>query len=169
MSYKIGDKVKIKKHVANNCGVAGCATFEELGMAKYRGKVAKITRIKYKGFYKIDIDFGDWSWSDCMLEAYKKPVLNPIYEDIARLKVFRDRDFNGGKVTTIKNYTYVPCDSCKNIVKENYNVIYIISGRRYIASIGLRDCRHIAITKYNFRDMPTNEDFETFIKIFKTK
>ena len=65
MKYKVGDKVKIREDliVGNDYGSDGFV--EE--MEQYKGKTATITGA-FMSKYDIDIDDGDWSWTDEMLE-----------------------------------------------------------------------------------------------------
>ena len=69
MKYKIGDKVKIREDliVANDYGSDGFV--EE--MERYKGKTATITDVHWDK-YEIDIDNGDWYWTDEMLEDIVK-------------------------------------------------------------------------------------------------
>lgn len=70
--FKVGDKVRIRKNLKVNCYYDDY--YFNLGMGKYRGKTAIIKSCttshlgenNYK--YNIDIDNGDWSWSDSMLK-----------------------------------------------------------------------------------------------------
>jgi hypothetical protein len=65
MKYKVGDKVKIREDliVDNDYGSDGFT--EE--MERYKGKTATITDV-YWDKYEIDIDDGNWCWTDEMLE-----------------------------------------------------------------------------------------------------
>ena len=65
MKYKIGDKVKIREDliVDNDYGSDGFT--EE--MVEYKGKTATITDVHYDK-YDIDVDDGQWYWTDEMLE-----------------------------------------------------------------------------------------------------
>jgi hypothetical protein len=65
MKYKVGDKVKIREDliVDNDYGSDGFT--EE--MEQYKGKTATITDVCYDK-YEIDIDDGNWCWTDEMLE-----------------------------------------------------------------------------------------------------
>lgn len=66
--YKVGDKVKIREDLKVD------ERYNELffvkDMEKYKGKIATITRLSsIQHSYDIDIDDGDWSWTDDMLKA----------------------------------------------------------------------------------------------------
>lgn len=167
MKFKTGDKVKIRPHKAGRCGGTSCTTFESYGMGKFVGKVATI---KYAiGIYKIDIDFGDWNWSDCMFSSVEKPKMNPVFEDIARLKIIRNRLFNGGIINTSIDNNFIRlgfCSDCYRGIKKQYEVSYIKNGIEYKFVVNL-PCKYVYIFTHTIK--VKNEDFETFIKIFKTK
>lgn len=66
--YKVGDKVKIREDLEVD------ERYNELffvkDMEKYKGKIATITRLSpVQHSYDIDIDDGDWCWTDDMLKA----------------------------------------------------------------------------------------------------
>ena len=66
--YKVGDKVKIREDLEVN------KKYNELffikDMEEYKGKTATITRLSpIDHSYDIDIDDGDWSWTDDMLKT----------------------------------------------------------------------------------------------------
>ena len=66
MKYKIGDKVKIREDLEvgkeyNDCTFIG-------DMEKYKGKIATIYYCYNDGSYDIDLDGGDWFWTDEMFE-----------------------------------------------------------------------------------------------------
>lgn len=66
--YKVGDNVKIRKDLKVD------KRYNELffvkDMEKYKGKIATITRISpVQHGYDIDIDDGDWCWTDDMFET----------------------------------------------------------------------------------------------------
>lgn len=65
MKYKVGDKVKIREDLVVD-EIYGDDSFAE-EMERYKGKTATITDV-YCGKYEIDIDDGDWCWTDEMLE-----------------------------------------------------------------------------------------------------
>lgn len=65
MKFKVGDKVRIRKDLKSRERYNGISFTVE--MEEYRGKVAKITKIIFDN-YKLDIDDGEWFWSDNMLE-----------------------------------------------------------------------------------------------------
>lgn len=66
--YKVGDKVKIREDLEVD------KRYNELffvkDMEKYKGKIATITRLSpVQHSYDIDIDDGDWCWTDDMLKT----------------------------------------------------------------------------------------------------
>lgn len=65
MKYKVGDKVKIREDliVGNEYGADDFAEEMEL----YKGGIATITDI-YNNKYFIDVDDGEWYWTDEMFE-----------------------------------------------------------------------------------------------------
>ena len=65
MKFEVGDKVRIRKDLKSRERYNGISFTVE--MEEYRGKVAKITKIIFDN-YKLDIDDGEWFWSDNMLE-----------------------------------------------------------------------------------------------------
>lgn len=65
MKYKVGDKVKIREDLIVDNEYGSDSFAEE--MKQYKGKTATITDT-YMSKYEIDIDDGDWCWTDEMLE-----------------------------------------------------------------------------------------------------
>ena len=65
MKFKVGDKVRIRKDLKSIERYNGISFTVE--MEEYRGKVAEITKIIFDN-YELDIDDGEWFWSDNMLE-----------------------------------------------------------------------------------------------------
>lgn len=68
MMYNVGDKVKIREDLEVD------KRYNELffvkDMEKYKGKIATITRLSpVQHSYDIDIDDGDWCWTDDMLKT----------------------------------------------------------------------------------------------------
>lgn len=98
MKYKVGDKVKIKSknwYLDNKDEDGyvffGKATFVD-DMAEYCGREAKIVCFNYGGAeYLIDIDNGEWSWTDEMFEdstshIEEKPTISEqMVKDIAEV------------------------------------------------------------------------------------
>lgn len=86
MSFKIDDKVKVKEHLEVDCDY-GSDMFTS-DMAKYRGKEATITDFR-EGWgdslvYVLDIDDGNWNWTEEMLEGLEGKAVKP--------KVLCDKD-----------------------------------------------------------------------------
>ena len=54
--FKVGDKVRIRKDLKN-------ADRTSVGMFKYAGKEATITKQMWGNFYRIDLDGGAWCWN----------------------------------------------------------------------------------------------------------
>lgn len=66
--YKVGDKVKIREDLEVFKKYNELFFVKE--MEEYKGKIATITRVSpIQRSYDIDIDDGDWSWTDDMLKA----------------------------------------------------------------------------------------------------
>lgn len=79
MKYKVGDKVKIREDLHHNKEYNDCSVEKE--MEEYRGAIATITRCCYDDdYYEINIDGGNWVWTDDMFEDY--------IEDIEKEKTF---------------------------------------------------------------------------------
>ena len=72
MKYKIGDIVKIKSQEwydknKDECGRVHCECLFVDDMSEYLGKTAKIIE-KYDNYYDLNIDGGQWTWTDEMFE-----------------------------------------------------------------------------------------------------
>ncbi len=72
MKYKVGDKVKVREDLQANTEYNNCTCVEE--MEEYRGAIATIkkcfdTDIDDDGAYEVDIDEGEWFWTDDMFEG----------------------------------------------------------------------------------------------------
>ena len=65
MKYKVGDMVKVREDLKVD-EVYGADSFEP-EMAEHRGKLANITKVR-DNTYRIDLDNGDWNWTDEMFE-----------------------------------------------------------------------------------------------------
>lgn len=119
MKFKVGDTVKIRENLSSKG--YGVAYFTSQ-MKKYRGKEAKITYISPDGCACcLDIDSGQWGWSEDMLEPYTSKIAK---------KDLRDGDYcvfkNGDKAIKIGNYvgTYnavVPLREYNNKLEHNFN------------------------------------------------
>ena len=78
MKYKVGDKVRIREDLITEERYGGL-TFVP-SMEQYKGKVVTITNIIVNFdddcCYNIDIDDGNWHWTDGMLEDIKDTPKN---------------------------------------------------------------------------------------------
>lgn len=66
MKYKIGDKVKIREDLEIGKEYNDCTFIKN--MEQYKGKIATIYYCYSDGSYDIDLDDGEWYWTDDMLE-----------------------------------------------------------------------------------------------------
>ena len=96
MKFKVGDKVRIRKDLKSGERYNGISFAVE--MEKYRGKVAKITKIIFDN-YKLDIDDGEWCWSDNMLEH----VLNLENGDIITRRDLEKGIITGDRIRILDN------------------------------------------------------------------
>lgn len=79
MKFKVGDKVKIKKNLS--CKGYGASYFVS-SMKKYKGKEAKITYVSPDDdTCHLDIDSGNWWWSEDMLEPYTSKIAKKDLRD----------------------------------------------------------------------------------------
>lgn len=85
---KVGDKVRIKQHVWRYCGASDCAYFTSY-MERQIGKIATVKNV-FDNFFYLDLDGGDSSWSDCMVEKITKEV--PMLKAQFGIKYDRDTD-----------------------------------------------------------------------------
>ena len=80
--YKVGDKVIIGHHMKLG-GYYGEVFFVQ-GMDIYKGRTATISNVKNYGdgdvIYILDIDKGNWSWSEEMLGLIPKISPDDIYK-----------------------------------------------------------------------------------------
>ena len=70
MKYNVGDKVKIREDLVID-NVYGVDSFVD-EMEKYKGRTAIITDVSDR--YQIDIDNGEWFWTDDMFEDYIEDI-----------------------------------------------------------------------------------------------
>lgn len=70
MKYKIGDKVKIREDLIVGKDYNGCTFIVD--MEKYKGKIAIIDYCYDDDSYDINLDDGNWFWTDDMLEDVVK-------------------------------------------------------------------------------------------------
>ena len=126
MKFKVGDKVKIKSRedieykIENTIlDITECAFNSRMG--KYTSKVAQIEAITQYGAYKLDIDDGEYNWSDYMLEPYAVEMRKSDLKD-GDYCVFK----NGDKAIKIGNYVgthnaVVPLREYNNKLEHNFN------------------------------------------------
>ena len=93
--YKIGDKVKIREDLEVD------KKYNELffvkDMEKYKGKIATITRLSsINHSYDIDIDDGDWCWTDDMLTCINNNIVMTVEDLLNKTDVEK-----GGLIITI--------------------------------------------------------------------
>lgn len=79
MKFQTGDRVKVKDYLEAGCDY-GSDMFTS-DMAKYRGKEATITGFR-EGWgdslvYVLDIDDGNWNWTEEMLEGLEDKAVKP--------------------------------------------------------------------------------------------
>lgn len=131
MKFKVGDTVKIKtkrdikkksKRIFLN--IEECDFTSE--MEKYVGKVTQIKDITRYGAYKLDIDDGEYNWSDYMFEPYTVEIRKLDLKD-GDYCVFKN------KTKAIKMGEYVvgngggiPLKEYNNKLEHNYNSNYDI-------------------------------------------
>lgn len=91
MKHKVGDKVRIKskewydKNKDYDGDVLCQGTYLSSSMAYYCGKMATITRIEASNLYRIDIDNGEWWWTDGMFEDDEPRPSETLLKDIANV------------------------------------------------------------------------------------
>lgn len=171
MKYKVGDKVKIKSldwYNANKnkyWNVSVYYTFVKQ-MSPFCGKTA-IIREKRDRVYKIDLDKGEWNWTDEMFEE------NFNKEDMKTKKIVLPEGWEIDKVENgeiiLKESkkelpkTWEECfklldsgefiDNCSNIIRNNpancpanfnnYNIVPVGLGKPLLALCQLLVCREV--------------------------
>ena len=92
LKFKVGDIVKIradlKDYEKEYCG----AVYVNDDMANFAGHVATITRVNNGDNYHIDLDEGDWNWSDDTFEEIEPIPLNQSPADVLKLDTYNLRD-----------------------------------------------------------------------------
>ena len=73
MKYKVGDKVKIREDLKINNEYDNMYFNSE--MSKHRGQIATIKRADLDNTYKINLDDGDYWWTDAMFEDVEEEEL----------------------------------------------------------------------------------------------
>lgn len=99
MKYKVGDKVKVREDLEVGKEYNDCTFI--IDMEKYKGKTATIIYC-YEDSYDIDIDDGNWFWTDDMLEDVveseskdEKTVDIGYYLEYCGHRVIEDAIFDG--------------------------------------------------------------------------
>lgn len=124
MKFKVGDKVKIKEDLS--FGHYSTVYFST-PMKGYRGKEAKITYVSpYDGTFNLDIDNGNWWWSEDMLEPCISKFTKSDLED-GDYCVFKNKT----KAIKIGEYVVengggIPLKEYNNKLEHNYNSNYDI-------------------------------------------
>lgn len=119
MKFKVGDKVKIREDLSFG---KYYSVHLSRSMLSNKGKEAKITYISPDDdTCHLDIDGGNWWWSEDMLEPHTSKIAK---------KDLRDGDYcvfkNGDKAIKIGNYvgthnTVVPLREYNNKLEHNFN------------------------------------------------
>ena len=71
MSFKVGDKVTIRRDLEVKIYDKETGISSVFDMLKYRGRVATITNVRHDStgtWYSIDIDENDWNWTAGMFD-----------------------------------------------------------------------------------------------------
>ena len=95
MKYKVGDKVKIRADLEVGEEYDEATIVDRMG--RYFGKTTTIRHV-YENCYTLDVDNGDWIWTDGMLEVDDTPqIAEPKTVDVGyrinscgRYKVLKD-------------------------------------------------------------------------------
>lgn len=66
MKYEVGDKVRVREDLEVGKKFNDCTFIKD--MEEYKGKIATITYCYDDDSYDIDLDDGEWYWTDEMLE-----------------------------------------------------------------------------------------------------
>jgi hypothetical protein len=122
MKYNLGDKVKIKDTLE------GCWKANSEGkMNKYCGKEAIINTV-FSCYYSLDIDDGEWAWTDEMLEDYtdeeltfKKLYYSPIKE--ITLNWNSEEKFINGLIKNREDLIFIDQDVCDIFKYKNLPII----------------------------------------------
>ena len=72
MKYKVGDKVKIRADLEVGEEYDEATIVDRMG--RYLGKTTTIRHV-YENCYTLDVDNGDWIWTDGMLEVDDTPQI----------------------------------------------------------------------------------------------
>ena len=124
MKFKVGDKVKIKEDLS--FGHYSTVYFST-PMKGYRGKEAKITYVSpYDGTFNLDIDNGNWWWSEDMLEPFISKFTKSDLEDGDLIKSLQLPTLDLSSLTE-GNYSvkYEVTDSDNNTVIAERKIIVL--------------------------------------------
>lgn len=131
MKFKIGDIVKIKtrrdiKEKLRNTilNIEECNFIPE--MEEYAGQVSQIKDITRYGAYKLNIDNGEYNWSDYMFEPYTTEMRKSDLED-GDYCIFKNKT----KAIKIGEYVVgdgggIPLKEYNNKLEHDYNSNYDI-------------------------------------------
>lgn len=131
MKFKVGDKVKIKPRedieykIENTILGIGERIFSP-EMREYTSQVAQIEAITRYGAYKLDIDNGEYNWSDYMLEPYTVKMRKSDLKDGDYI-VFKNKEraIKIGKCAIMDNGA-IPLKEYNNKLEHNFNSNYDI-------------------------------------------
>lgn len=137
MKFKIGDKVKIREDLVVDL-LYGCDVFMS-EMSDYRGKEANITAIHHNylkdDVYSLDIDNGEWYWTDEMLEKTEK---------LEKRLEMKKSDLQNGMIVECEN-------GARYMVVKNFNEYTpILSDETRDVLMGIdKDNNYMPLSKYN--------------------
>lgn len=110
MSYKVGDKVVVKKDL-NEEGYYGDNTVVS-EMVRFKGKTVTIDEVTYFGQYILKEDNLRWYWTDEMFEGLAE---DDDFSDTAKLSRIIT-----GKVAEVEVITEFKCGNCRGKLESSY-------------------------------------------------